>query len=289
MIHYKPAFSFKYIKEFCDFSFPNMRAGVGEYILMNLDRLLLVRYLSNTMLGFYNLAYELAEQFTTEVIYPLARGFFPVFSALENNKEKLKQTYLSSVSFLIPLCLAVGIGLSAIAEPLILIYAGDKWLQTIDLLNILALSAAAQAFCLVNATVLGATGRMKHRARLTTTNAIISTIIMLPFAINGDIMSVLMAKLGVTLGFVFINLWVVCQQLDITPKEIMSHFTRPIIAAIVMIITLNWINIHNPYWAFIVILMCGFISFIATQFTLWFLSGKPKTIEHTILQKVRFL
>jgi PST family polysaccharide transporter len=164
IIRYKPSFSLKYIKDYIDFSVPNMRAGVGDYILMNIDRLLLSRFISNHILGFYNLAYELAEQFTTEVIYPLARAFFPVFADLEHDTEKLKSTYLSGISFLVPLCLGVGIGLSLIANPLILVYAGAKWLLTADLLSILAISAAAQSFCLVNASVLGATGRIKIRA-----------------------------------------------------------------------------------------------------------------------------
>lgn len=289
IIRYKPSLSLKYIKDYIDFSVPNMRAGVGDYILMNMDRLLLSRFINNHILGFYNLAYELAEQFTTEVIYPLARAFFPVFADLEHNAEKLKSTYLSGISFLIPLCLGVGIGLSLIAKPLILVYAGEKWLVTAHLLHILAISAAAQSFCLVNASVLGATGRIKIRAKLTNANAIISAIGIFPFAIHGDIMRVIVIKAVISVVFVLINLYVVCRVLDIKLTQMTSFFIRPIIASIGMIAALLNMSIANNYIALFLMVIGGLTTFVAIQFSLWFLVGCPKSIEYDIVKKLNII
>ena len=286
VIHYKPNFSLKYIKDFIDFSVPNMRAGVGDYVLMNMDRLLLSRFIGNHMLGFYNLAYELAEQFTTEVIYPLARAFFPVFADLEHDTDKLKEAYLGGIAFLIPLCLAVAIGLSAVAHPLIAVYAGKTWEYTANLLNLLAISAAAQAFCLVNASVLGATGRIKIRARLTNFNAVISAISILPFAIQGDIIHVIMIKAGVSVCFVWINLYVVCSVLKIKFSDILTRFIRPLIAAVCMGLVLFNIAIDNHYLELFCMIITGFCTFVLVQFGIWLLIGKPKTIEYTILKKL---
>jgi PST family polysaccharide transporter len=284
IIHYKPAFSLKYIKDCIDFSLPNMRAGVGDYILMNIDRLLLLRFLTNKILGFYSLAYELAEQFITEIIYPLARAFFPVFADLENDSERLKKTYLQGISFLIPLCLGVGIGLSFVAKKLIFIYAGAKWEYTGDLLQLLALSSASQAFCLVNASVLGATGRIKIRAKLTMSNAIISAISMLPFAIQGDIIDVILVKVAVSFCFVFINLYVVFKSLNIPLNQIFSLSIRPTIASFGMVCVLLNISISNHYLELFSMIVIGCISYIALLFILWFLSGKPQSIEYSVLK-----
>jgi lipopolysaccharide exporter len=287
IIHYRPRFSVQHIKEFIDFSVPNMSAGVGDYILMNMDRLLLSRFISNRILGFYNLAYELAEQFTTEVIYPLARAFFPVFAEQEHHKEKLKSTYLGAISFLIPLCLGIAIGLSLIAKPLILVYAGEKWLFTAQLLHFLAIAATSQAFCLVSASVLGATGYIKMRARLTNANAVISAIGIVPFAIHGDIFDVILVKTIVSVAFVGINLYVVCKVLKIHFSEIISIITRPIIACVGMVFVLLTIHMDNQYLELFSMVFIGLISYTVIQFGLWILIGKPKTIEHTILQKLK--
>ncbi len=287
IIHYRPRFSMQHIKEFIDFSVPNMSAGVGDYILMNMDRLLLSRFISNRILGFYNLAYELAEQFTTEVIYPLARAFFPVFAEQEHHKEKLKSTYLGAISFLIPLCLGIAIGLSLIAKPLILVYAGKKWLFTADLLHFLAIAATAQAFCLVSASVLGATGHIKMRARLTNINAVVSAIGIVPFAIQGDIFDVIFVKTIVSVVFVGINLYVVCKILEIHFSEIISIIIRPIIASVGMILVLLTVHIDNQYAALFSMVFIGLITYISIQFGLWILIGKPKTIEYAILQKLK--
>lgn len=289
IIHYKPRFSFQHIKEFFTFSIPNMSANVGDYVLMNMDRLLLSRFVGNRMLGFYNLGYELAEQFTTEVIYPLARAFFPVFADLEHDKEKLKATYLGGISFLIPLCLGISVGLSMIAKPLILVYAGEKWILTADLLHTLVIASASQAFCLVSASVLGATGRIKIRARLTNVNAIVSALGILPFAIQGDILDVIIIKAFISVCFVFINLYVVSQILDIKFSDMMAYFVRPVIASCSMGFVLFNIQIDNHYFELFSMFFLGMITFIAVQFGLWVLLGKPKTIERTILEKLKLI
>lgn len=289
VISYKPAFSLKYIKDFMGFSVPNMRAGMGDYVLMNIDRLLLSRFLNNKILGFYSLAYELAEQFITEIVYPLARAFFPVFANLEHDNQKLVKTYLEGLSFLIPLCLAVGVGLSQIAVPLLIVYGGEKWLYTGHLLELLALSTASQAFCLVNASVLGATGRIKIRARLTLMNALISAIGIFPFAINGDIRHVILAKVCISVCFVFINLYVVAKTLCIPVKIIFSMAIRPVLASVGMVLILMNIHFDNHYLNLMMLVLCGIISYTGCIFTLWFIGGKPQSIEYSILKYFKMI
>lgn len=282
MITYRPRLSLRYVKQFLSFSYPNLSAGVGENILMNLDRLLLVRFLNNTVLGFYNLAYELAEQFTTEIIYPLARGFFPVFSEIAEDKTRLKAIYLDCISFLIPLCLAIGIGLSMISKPLIAIYAGPVWKASAPLLGLLALSAAAQAFSLVSATVLGATGAIKKRAWLITSNAIVTAIVMLPFVLQKNLEAVLIVKCCISLIFVFLNIAIICQYLKIALKEIYRHSIRPLCAAMVMYGVLGYIQFSSNITALIGMVLVGALTFVSVHYLLWLMIGKPDTIEKKI-------
>lgn len=286
LVAYKPSFSLKYIQDFADFSFPNMRAGFGDNIITTLDRILLARFLENIPLGFYNLACQLAEQFTTEVIHPLARGFFPVFSELEHDKAKLRETYLNGLSFLIPFCLAIGFGLSLISEPLIKVYAGEKWLKSVPMLSFLALSSAAQAFCIVNASVMAATGWIKTRAALTNSNAILSGIFMLPYAIKGDIAHVLIIKLSVSGCFVFINLYYISKILKIGYINIIKSMTRPIISTIAMYHTLPYIDITHPVLELFGLFFVGLSVFMITQYTLWVIMGCPESIEQSILDYI---
>jgi|GEM_PF-4304651 len=286
MIGYRPSLSLKHSKAFIDFSVPNLSAGVGEYILMNLDRFLLVRFLNNTILGFYNLAYELAEQFTTEIIYPLAKGFFPAFSEIAQDNKQLKNSYLNCISFLIPLCLGVGVGLSMVAEPLIALYAGTKWMPSATLLNLLALSAAAQAFSLVSATILGATGKIKTRAMLVSSQAIISAIAMLPFVFEKNIQAVLIVKCIVSIIFVFINIASVCRYLSINLLDIAQHFIRPFFSAFIIYITLSYIDINHIILDLIAMVLMGVLSFVITHFSLWIIMGKLILNKFTTTQRI---
>ncbi|MEM6602598.1 MAG: oligosaccharide flippase family protein [Pseudomonadota bacterium] len=276
---YRPALCLKSKAFFLSFSLPNIRAGLADYVLQNLDRMLLARYISTSILGLYNIAYELAEQFTTEIIYPLARSFFPVFAELENDKEALRKTYLSSMTFLIPLCIAIGFGLSLVAEKFILVYAGENWRESAIFLKLLSLSAAAQAFCLVNGSVLGAIGHMKKRAHLTVSHAILSAVFMLPFALNADIMAVLYVKICFGLLFVILNLYVTTYVMQIATKELLLILIRPVLASIVMVITVTHLPDYTAFFDLISHTLIGATSFIVSTMIIWYLMKQPEGAE----------
>lgn len=286
-VPYRPNFSLEHRTEFINYSVPNMKASLADYGLSNLDRLLLARYIPIHTLGMFNLAAELAEQFTTEIIYPLARSFFPVFVALEGQPEKLRYTYLQGLSFLLPLCFALGAGLSWIAHPLILLYAGEVWKGTDIFLQVLSISAAAQAFCLVNSAVLSATGHIKARATLTSWQVILSLGSIFYFAITGQVMLVLYIKAIITLLFALLNIALVAKILHIPYSRICDALYRPIIACTLMIFFLSLLPEMSALKTLISHVLIGAFIYISSLLLLWILAGKPDSAEKVAIGLVR--
>lgn len=282
LIPYLPKFSLKNHKEFFDYSIPNISSHFSSESLTNLDRILPARFVSDSVLGVYNLAYELASQLTVEVIYPLARAFFPVFSEIEEKKDLLRSSYFRVLQFLIPVCMAIGAGLYVISDNLILIFAGEKWLDSIEYFKIFAIAGAAQVFAMVNGTIFAATGHVKAKSKLFTWQMILSIVLMLPFVIYIDLYKIVLVKAFVSVSFMIIHIKMGIKYYDLEVKSFLKFLIRPITATIIMFAIGEYLTFSH-YALFLEIILCG-IAFIATHFLLWALFSKDdEALEREII------
>jgi O-antigen/teichoic acid export membrane protein len=74
---------------------------------------------------------------------PLFRSLFSAFSSIQSDPERLRRAYLSSQAVCVAALLPIGLGLGAVAQPLVLLVLGDKW----------GLAAIVAAFCGVTLSV----------------------------------------------------------------------------------------------------------------------------------------
>ena len=192
-----------------DFSLPMMRANVFTNILSSIDRMLPTYFISNRIMGIYNFSHELSFQLTNEVLYPLSRALFPIFSKIEDDKEELSKHYFNVLQFMIASCSAIGLGLYLIAEPLIHFYAGDQWIDAIPYFKILALVGVFHVFSQIHASIFEGTGYVKLREKLVIIQVIITLLCILPFVINIDLYKLVLVKLAVTALF---SLYIYCPK-----------------------------------------------------------------------------
>lgn len=107
-----------------------------DYLLIGL-----YYYQDKAALGIYTLAYRLPDLLVINTLSVLAVVFFPAFSSIQNEKEILQKSFLSSLRYvqllITPLCL----GMVVAADPIIRVIFGDQWLQAIPLMQVLSLYA----------------------------------------------------------------------------------------------------------------------------------------------------
>ena len=128
--HYRPLFSFGSKVTIISFF---------EFIGGNLDTLLIGRFLGASLLGIYNRAYMIVNLPLQNLNTSITRVLFPSFSIIQNEKLRLKNAFIDSLSvnafFLIPICIFISIS----AKDIVLIFLGEKWQASIEILRILAI------------------------------------------------------------------------------------------------------------------------------------------------------
>ncbi len=151
---YKPLFSFGSKVSFISFL---------EFLGANLDTLIIGKIFGSQKLGFYNRAFMLVnlpmQQFTTS----LSKVLFTSFSRIQTEKERLKKAYLSSITLSGYIIIAACIGIAVSAEQIVLVVLGDKWKESIIILQILALAAPFNLLSHFGGIVCEATARLKAK------------------------------------------------------------------------------------------------------------------------------
>ncbi len=132
---------------------PMLRYGAGyvgyqiiNYWAKHIDNLLVGKLLGSDALGFYNEAYKIMRMPVTEVIGSLTGVMFPALSSIQNDIERCKQVYLTTMSLVSLATFPMAIGILVLAEPLILTFLGSQWMPAVPILQILAITGVSSTF-----------------------------------------------------------------------------------------------------------------------------------------------
>ncbi|KQS23916.1 MOP flippase family protein [Dyadobacter sp. Leaf189] len=142
---FKPKFDFDWhsLKDGGFFSFGLFQMGekTVNYFNSQFDTLLIGKLLGMEALGVYNIAKTLAFK-PYQIINPIVtKVAFPVLAKMQDDIEKLKRAYLQILRLLTYANAPVYAAMIIFAKPLIILFFGEAWTESIPFLRILAITA----------------------------------------------------------------------------------------------------------------------------------------------------
>lgn len=164
-----------------------------EKVYTNIQGLIIGKWFTPQDLGYYSQARKLEQLPTSALSAVVGQVAFPVFSLLNDDKEKLKKGVsksIKSISFLsVPLCFL----LIVIAKPIIRLLYGSQWDESIPYFQILCLSGMPYVLNGINLNIIRALGKGKIYFLMQTTKRIIGIcmiIIGVSYGVIGVVCSV---------------------------------------------------------------------------------------------------
>jgi PST family polysaccharide transporter len=127
----------------------------------SVDNLVIGRVLGATSLGFYNLAYRLAE-FPNIVIGQIVSGgrlMFPVYSLLQGDLARIRRAYVQSQQRIALFALPMSVILVLAAHPIVVGLFGAGWTRSVTPLWILGIYGLVRAFAAPSNDLLQGAGR----------------------------------------------------------------------------------------------------------------------------------
>lgn len=134
--------------------------GLLFYANMNMDLMLIGRYLGATPLGYYQNARSLTDEIRARIATPLQHVLFPAFSSIQNDRARLKALVLRSARLIASVVVPVGFLVAATSDDLVPVLYGEQWLPMIPVLAALGIGIAIKASTAVAGPILNALNRV---------------------------------------------------------------------------------------------------------------------------------
>ena len=152
-------FSFKALGQLFSFGGLMLLSSLVETIYTNLQSLIIGKIYSAKDLGYYAQARKLEEVPTNSLSAVVNEVSFPVFSALQDDKQALLAGVRKNVKAITYLNFPLMILMMVVAEPLITFLYGEKWLPSVPYFQILCVSSMIYTLNTLNTNVIKSLGR----------------------------------------------------------------------------------------------------------------------------------
>ncbi len=195
-------FSIVAIKQLLKYSVPLMGSNALGYLLGNVDKILIGRFLGTASLGLYSRAYSLMIFPVGQISGVISQVMFPSLALIQNDKEKIKTIYLKMnqvISFVTFPLMALAF---VLAEPFVMVVLGPQWKEMIPIFKILTIVGALQSVGTLVGNIFMALGETKLYLKVNFFSGIIlilASIIGLQFGIIGVSIALLIATISIAL------------------------------------------------------------------------------------------
>lgn len=162
-------------------------SGLLSTVAVRLQSLMIGKLFDPRALGFYTLAQSTQSAPASFMGQVLSRVGLPVFSTIAHDRERLVVALRSSLRMAMFLFVPCMVGIAVVAQPLIELLYGARWVTAAPILSVLALGAALWPVHVLNLAAVSAQGRSDLFFRLEVIKQIANIALVLAFASWGPL------------------------------------------------------------------------------------------------------
>jgi O-antigen/teichoic acid export membrane protein len=231
-----------------------------------------------------------------EGLGPLRSLFFPAFSRMTGDTDRLRHAYLKGQGMVSLIAMPVGFGFAIVAAPLVELALGKNWSPAVPVIQIFAAMSALQASESVQPLAMAL-----NRTRDLFRRDMQVLLIRIPLVLAG-LAAGAATQIGVLMGIVIgssaaslillgLSLHLVSVLSGMRIARQLSVTIRPFFAALVMsaglIIVRNFTehfaSLNGPLVDIAITIGTGAVLYLATLALLWLASGRPEGAEAELL------
>lgn len=152
-------FSLKAFKRLFNFGSKLLLSGLLGTVYNNITSLVIGRIYTPEDLGYFTRAQQFPELTSGTLSSVMQTSTFPLLASLQDKKDNLAFIFKRLINITSMFVFPAMIGLAVLAEPIVFVLLGEKWMATAPLLFWLALSYVFRPINILNMNILNAIGR----------------------------------------------------------------------------------------------------------------------------------
>ncbi|MBM7690809.1 teichuronic acid exporter [Peribacillus deserti] len=152
-------FELKECREILSFGAFQLSSRLVNRIGSNIDVILIGRFMGAEALGIYNLVYQIVTIPVLRINPIMTRVAFPVFSKNQHSHSALNEGFLHMTKLLSLITFPMLMGLTAVANVFILTFFGEKWIEAIPIVQIMAIVGILRVLMNPSGSIILAKGK----------------------------------------------------------------------------------------------------------------------------------
>lgn len=208
------------MKELFGFGRWILASSILIFLLLQGDAVFVGKMLGVTALGFYQMAYRMANLTATEIGHVILQVTFPAYSKLQDNIPRLREAYLKTLQLAFFITAPLAGGIFILAPDFIRICLGEKWMPMVPAMQVLALFGMMRAIGAMTGAFFMGIGRPGILTKIQCGQLILLAILIYPLTIHWGITG---TAIAVTVYTVIFNSVLVGKVL----KTVKSDYRKP--------------------------------------------------------------
>lgn len=144
LVRYRPRFTLARARDLVGFSGWLFLGQLSNVLNWRFDQLLIGLVLPKAQLGAYSMADNLSAIPSRETTTPVVQALFPGFATMQDDRPRLRKAYLTAQAAIGLVALPAGFGLALLADPIVRVALGDKWLMAVPLIAVISICYSVQ-------------------------------------------------------------------------------------------------------------------------------------------------
>jgi PST family polysaccharide transporter len=259
-----------------NYSLPLLGDSLLNYIVRNVDDVMVGKTWGQASLGIYNRAYSIMLLPVRKLAGVAARLLFPLLSSMQDNDEETRRMFLYNVQIIALITFPLMSFLGMETEHIVFVVLGEQWLGMVPILRILAFLGAVQSIGTLVGTIYTARGgtRLQFRVGIVVKSFLI--LIILIGVRQGIEQLTLYYALGSFVAF-FWEYYYAGQLIQLTLKNLLSKLIPFLIASLLVccgLFLLEFLFDLSAFNLLLALLMKFIFSLLVYSFCLYLLIPK---------------
>lgn len=291
---YRPWFSLSGLRDLLYFSKWLLINNISLFLRLRSVDFIIGRVSGPRALGLFSISYEISNLPTTELIAPINRAVYPGYARQAGNLLELGQTLVNVLAMIALLALPIGAGIASIAQPLVILFLGHKWVQTAPLIQILAWAGVANAIQSNFTYIYLALGRPRTTTLLS--GAYIAVLIpaLILAAHAFGVVGAAWAYFSAALIFLPASYFLLASVLNLRLQQLTAVVWRPLVATTMMVLLVRVFmgqplvaaDTHVVALQLATAVVLGAVTYGISLTGLWLFSGRPPGAEQYLLERL---
>jgi O-antigen/teichoic acid export membrane protein len=218
--------------------------GYGKYIvgssiilvlLYNVDKFYVSQFEGIAALGLFTLASRIASLPVTEFSHLVCRVIFPAFSAMNEDAERLRLSFLKTLRYSAIVSIPMAVGIGTFGPAVVRSVYGDKWAGMGAMLQILSVYALLRSFSTLIAETFKATGRPWLMQRFEFLRLLLVSVLGIPAILQAGTIGLCVVIVFAYLVVLLLELRTAAHVLGFRLRQLGGVFAAPAAIAAVVI------------------------------------------------------